>query len=93
LELRPRPHWEGLPLAVFRGLLRKGREGDRRGEKRKGGGEGRGGREFVFCPRKKRKVGAAPINAAVHNGVLELKFNSAHALLTRLNISWQQNEL
>jgi len=54
LALRPRCYWGPYsasrdPLAVFRGPTSKRRGG--RGEKEKG----KGGREFVLCPRKKKK--------------------------------------
>ena len=56
-------------LAVFRGLTSKGRGEDGRGGKGKGraeegderGEEGSGGREFVLCPRKKKKEKSVPI--------------------------------
>ena len=54
LALRPRCYWGPYsasrdPLAVFRGPTSKRRGG--RGEEEKG----KGGREFVLCPRKKKK--------------------------------------
>jgi len=81
------------PLAVFRGLLLKGREGRERGEGREGAGEekmgeeggerkrgegkgeeevrgeeGRDGREFVLCARKKK---SAPMNAHTASGSVQ----------------------
>jgi len=65
LGLRPRPHWGSLQRSPNLGGLRlkggeerggerKGREGERRSGERKRW-EGRRGREFVFCSRKKKK--------------------------------------
>jgi len=57
LRLRPWPNWESL-------LRKKGEvEGERRKERgveERGGKGGRGGMEFVLCPRK-RKENSAPM--------------------------------
>jgi len=64
LRLRPRAHWGAYsappdPLAVCRGLIIKGGESMGEGEEMRK----EKGREFVLCPRKKRKkVGAERIS-------------------------------
>ena len=66
LRLRPRPHWGNLqrsprpPSCIQEAcILLRGRGGGKEGrEERKceeRGGEERGEREFVICPRKKKK--------------------------------------
>jgi len=51
-------------LAVFRGLLLRGGQGEGRGGEEGGKGrEERGGREFVLCPRKKKEK-SAPMGGA-----------------------------
>ena len=52
------------PLAVFRGPTSQGRGGGEDGEERKGKGE----REFVLCPGKKKEKSAPLAVSSAHRG-------------------------